>query len=321
MKIGYHASHEQFSPGRLLGLVKQAEKSGFNACLSSDHFHPWSNNQGQSGFAWAWLGAAMEATSIPFGVINAPGQRYHPAIIAQASATLSMMYSDRFWLCIGSGEQLNENITGQSWPEKINRNKRLQECAEVIRALWRGEVVTHHGLVDVVQAKLYSVPDTPPCLFGAALTTDTAGWLSEWADGMVTAAISVEQLLPLKKAFLAGKQGGTIFIKMDISYNPDEEKARQDAWEQWRVAILGNQLMPELKSPEEFEQAAKFIRPVDMDRNVAIVTEMSRLKILLDAFKEEGVSLVSVHNVGMNQEEFIKDFGKFMNGVGTACFE
>jgi coenzyme F420-dependent glucose-6-phosphate dehydrogenase len=138
MYIAYHASHEQFRPDHLLTLVKMAEAAGFQACISSDHFHPWSDIQGQSGFAWSWLGAALEATSIPFGIVNAPGQRYHPAVIAQASATLSLMYPDRFWLAIGSGELLNEKITGESWPDKPTRNKRLEECADIIRALWRG---------------------------------------------------------------------------------------------------------------------------------------------------------------------------------------
>ena len=112
VKIGYHSSHEQFKPSTLLKNVQMAELAGFTAALSSDHFYPWSENQGESGFAWSWLGAAMQATSLSFGVVNAPGQRYHPAIIAQAAATLAEMFPNRFWVAMGSGQLLNEGITG-----------------------------------------------------------------------------------------------------------------------------------------------------------------------------------------------------------------
>src|SRR5919106_6602902 len=115
---GLHASHEQIPPADLLDAVVRAEQAGFTAAMCSDHFSPWSERQGQSAFAWSWLGAALQATSLPFGVVNAPGQRYHPAIIAQATATLSVMFPGRFWLAIGSGQRLNEHVTGQPWPVK-----------------------------------------------------------------------------------------------------------------------------------------------------------------------------------------------------------
>src|SRR5690606_31483102 len=113
--IGFHASHEQIDPGSLLKAVKLAEAAGFDAAMSSDHFAPWSERQGQSGFAWSWLGAAMQATSLPFGIVTAPGQRYHPAIVAQGAATLCQMFPDRFWMALGSGEAANEHITGDRW--------------------------------------------------------------------------------------------------------------------------------------------------------------------------------------------------------------
>lgn len=112
--IGFHASHEQIGPRELLEDVKHAEAAGFGAAMCSDHFSPWSARQGQSGFAWSWLGAALEATSLSFGVVNAPGQRYHPAIIAQAAATLCAMNPGRFWMALGSGEASNEHITGDA---------------------------------------------------------------------------------------------------------------------------------------------------------------------------------------------------------------
>src|SRR5438874_6590757 len=131
--IGYQASHEQFKPSQLLEWAILAEKAGFKAINSSDHFHPWSERQGQSGYAFAWLGAAMQATSLPFGVVCSPGQRNHPAIVAQAAATLNEMFPGRFWVALGSGEAINERITGEKWPAKPERNARLLECAQIIR--------------------------------------------------------------------------------------------------------------------------------------------------------------------------------------------
>src|SRR3954471_20378122 len=142
--IGYHCSHEQFPPSELLSLASLAHRVGFRAAMSSDHFNPWSERQGQSGFAWSWLGAAMQATRLPFGVVNAPGQRYHPAIIAQAAATLAEMFPGRFWMALGTGQALNEHITGDRWIPKPERRARLKESVDVIRALFAGEEVEHN---------------------------------------------------------------------------------------------------------------------------------------------------------------------------------
>ena len=173
--IGFHASHEQIHPARLLRDVQAAEAAGFDAAMCSDHFGPWSERQGQSGYAWSWLGAALATTTLRFGVVTAPGQRYHPAVLAQKIGTLAAMFPGRFWAALGSGENSNEHITGDRWPRKDLRQRRLRECADVIRALLAGETVSHHGRVTVVQAKLYSRPAEPPPLLGGAVTEQTAG--------------------------------------------------------------------------------------------------------------------------------------------------
>ena len=202
--ISYHASHEQFSLKELLGLEQLAEKAGFTGGDFSDHFNPWSERQGESGFAFSWLGAAMQATSFPFGVVNAPGQLYHPAIVAQSIATLCQMFSGRLTIALGSGEALNERITGDPWPVKPERNARLLECFNIIRDLLNGETVTHAGLVKVNDAKLYTLPESPPVILGAAVTTETAEWVGSWADGLLTVSKSLPQLKEVVDAFHRG---------------------------------------------------------------------------------------------------------------------
>src|SRR5215207_2320880 len=185
--IGYHASHEQHPPSRLLADAQHAVAAGFGAVSSSDHLSPWSASQGESGFAWSWLGAAMATIDdVPFGVVNAPGQRYHPVVIAQAIATLGEMFPGRLTVAMGSGEASNEHVTGDRWPSKPERNARLRECVDVIRALLAGETVSHDGHVRVDRAKLWTFPPEPVPLIGAALSAETARWCGSWAEGLLT---------------------------------------------------------------------------------------------------------------------------------------
>ncbi|RYE94486.1 MAG: LLM class flavin-dependent oxidoreductase, partial [Myxococcales bacterium] len=167
MTFGFHASHEQFAPGELLRRVQSASSRGFAHAMCSDHFTPWTAREGvatHSGFAWAWLGAALATTTSTFGLVSAPGQRYHPAIAAQAFATLAEMFPGRFWVSLGSGEFLNEHIVDPTWPDKSERQARLEECVQVMRALFAGETVNHRGRIVVDRARLYTRPETPPPL-------------------------------------------------------------------------------------------------------------------------------------------------------------
>src|ERR671916_168193 len=213
---GIHASHEQIPPTDLLAAVVAAERAGFEAAMCSDHFSPWSARQGQSAFAWAWLGAALQATSLPFGVVNAPGQRYHPAIIAQAIGTLGAMYPGRFWAALGSGEASNEHITGDGWPRKDVRNRRLEECVDVIRALLRGEEVSHDGLVRVDRARIWTMPDEPPLLLAAAVSAETAAWAADWADGIITIHQPADALRSLLGAYRDAGGRGTAHLQVHL---------------------------------------------------------------------------------------------------------
>ncbi|KCZ73243.1 putative non-F420 flavinoid oxidoreductase [Candidatus Methanoperedens nitroreducens] len=311
MKIGYHASHEQFKPGVLLELARAAEAAGFNAAMCSDHFYPWSESQGESGFAWSWLGAALQATSLPFGVVTAPGQRYNPAILAQASATLLEMFPGRFWPGLGSGELLNEAITGDCWPPASERNKRLRESAQIMRALWAGEKVTHYGRVVVEEAKLYTRPSNPPLLIGAAISPETAQWLGEWADGLITISRPEDELKEVVEAFHSGGgEGKPMYLKVQVSYARTDEEALQGAWEQWRTAILGSSVLADLRFPEQLEAAAKYIKPEDMYDHVRISSDTDKhIEWLRDDIRL-GFEHIYLHNVNRGQQLFIKDFGE-----------
>lgn len=239
LKIGFHASHELYPPGQLLQIVRYAAQAGFRAGSCSDHFHPWSEQQAQSGFAWSWLGSALEATTLPFGVVCAPGQRYHPAIIAQAVGTLLEMYPGRFWIAVGSGEALNESFTGEPWPAKPQRNERLRECVDIMRALWRGETVARCGLVKVQDATLYTRPTEPPLVIGAAKSPDTARWLGSWADGLITTGSKHDDIRRIVEAFReGGGDGKPTLLQAAVSYAANDRDAALAAYHNWHHAAL-----------------------------------------------------------------------------------
>lgn len=279
--------------------------------MCSDHLAPWNERQGHSGFAWSWLGAALQATDLSFGTVNAPGDRYHPAIIAQAAATLAGMYPDRFWVALGTGQALNEHVTGQPWPVKAERNARLRECVEVIRALWAGETVTHRGLVTVIEAKLWSRPETPPMIVGPALSEATAEFVGSWADAFVTVAAPRPQLVRMIEAFRrGGGEGKPMYLQSHLSWARSEAEARANAFDQWRTTIFAGEIQEHLRTPAEFDAAARFIEPDQLDPFIRISADIERHREDLHDDFELGFERVYLHNVGRNQREFIDTFGE-----------
>ncbi len=309
-RIGYHASHEQFPPSELLRLVSLAQEAGFQAAKCSDHFRPWGSQQGHSGFAWSWLGAALARTAFPVGSISAPGYRYHPAIIAQGAATLAEMFPGRFWLALGSGQRLNEDIMGVAWPEKSERNERLRECAEIIRRLLAGERVSHYGRVTVVDAEIYSRPDTPPPLFGAAVTEASAEFHGGWADGLLTVSGEPEEVRKVVDAFRrGGGEGKRLVMQVGLGWAPTEEEAVQGAWEQWRTNVLGGEVNWELRTPEQFETATKHVRPEDVTESILVSSSLDQHVEWIGRYVEMGFEEIYLHNVGANQQAFLEAFG------------
>lgn len=310
-RFGFHASHEQFPPEELLALAQRAERVGFDAAMCSDHFHPWSAAQGHGGHSWTWLGAAMATTSLPFAVVACPTGRQHPALVAQAVATLARMHGDRFTLVAGSGEALNEAITGERWPPKDLRNRRLEEAVDVMRALWRGEEVTHRGAVMVEQAQLYSRPESPPQVFAAALSPETAGRAAKWADGLVTVSMPQAKLREVVAAFRDGGGGGKpMYLQVKLSWAEDEAVARHEAHAQWRTNVLEGEVSQELRTPRQFEDAARHVTVEEVCRAVRVSSDLQRHVDWLAADLELGFERLYLHNVNRRQAEFIDAFGE-----------
>ena len=309
-RIGWHASHEQIAPGRLLDDARRAEAAGFDFGMSSDHFSPWSARQGHSGFAWAWLGAALASTALPFRVVTAPGQRYHPAVLAQAIATLEEMFPGRLCVCLGSGEASNEHITGDRWPPKPVRNARLAECAEVIRRLLAGEEVSHDGLVTVDRARVWSLPDAPPPLFGAAVSEATARWVGGWADGLATIHRPAETLRRVVDAFReGGGEGKPMLLQVHVSWAPTEGGALHIAWDQWRSNVFAPPIPWDLETPEHFDEISRFVAPEHVRGPVLVSADPARHVEWIAEAAELGFDEIAIHHVGQHQDAFIETFG------------
>ncbi|MEV8443514.1 TIGR03885 family FMN-dependent LLM class oxidoreductase [Actinosynnema sp. NPDC051121] len=308
--IGVHASHEQVHPSALLSAVRRAEEVGFDAGMSSDHFSPWSARQGQSGFAWSWLGAALQATGLPFGVVNAPGQRYHPAIVAQAIGTLGAMYPGRFWAALGSGEASNEHVTGGGWPRKEVRNARLRECVEVIRALLAGEEVSHDGLVTVDRARLWTRPEVAPLLVGAAVSAETARWCAEWADGLITVNAPPEQLERVVGAYRDAGGRGALRLQVHLSWAESEDEARAVAHEQWRSNVFGPPVCWDLETAEHFDVVSERVTVEQVARVVNVSSDLGWHAKVIREYAELGFEEIYLHHVGREQEGFLEAFGE-----------
>lgn len=311
--ICYHASHEQFAPSHLLKLVQHAEKAGFEGIHSSDHFNPWSVRQGQSGFTFSWIAAALQATKLPFSMVCTPGQRLHPAIVAQAIATLDEMFPGRINVELASGEALNEHITGDPWPPKEVRNERLLECYQVISKMLKGEEVTDDGLVKVKEAKLYTLPKEKPLLLCAALSEQTSKWAGSWADGLLTTTGSEEETTKKLKAFRQnGGEGKPCYLQYSFSYAKTKEEAVEGAFHQWRSNMVGTDALADFYKPEHYDAAAEKIVKNDIEENIHIITDPEQLWENISMYDRMDINRISLHNINTNHEYFIESFGELI---------
>jgi len=306
-RIGYHAAHEQLPPSRLLADVRHAEEVGFQAGMCSDHLAPWSARQGESGNTWVWLGAALQATSLSFGTVSAPGQRYHPAVHAQQVATAAELAGPgRFWVALGSGENLNEHVTGDQWPGKEERVARLLECVDVLRALLAGDEVTHRGRITVDRARVWSLPAEPPPLLAAAVSPESAATASQWADGLIT----VNQPIDTLREVLDRYEGpGPRYLQVHVSWAEDDEAALAIAHDQSRANVLGEPLAWDLPTPAHFDAACALVRPEDVRDAVLVSSDLGQHAAWLAERVALGFDAVYVHHVGKEQARFLDAFG------------
>jgi len=309
MRLGFHASHEQIAPSQLLTDVVHAEQAGFEMAMCSDHFSPWSARQGHSGYAWAWLGAALARTDLDLGCVSAPGQRYHPAVVAQKIATLGEMFPGRFWTALGSGENSNEHITGDRWPRKEVRTARLEECVDVIRRLLDGEEVSHDGLVTVDRARLWEVPEVRPRLIGPAVSVASAARVAAWADGLVTINQPMDVLRDLVAAYRDAGGQGPLAIQVHLSWAPTEQEAEQVAHEQWRTNVFPEPVSWDTDSAAAFDTMGEHVGLDAVRRSVEVSHDLGWHRDRIAELASVGFDDVYLHFVGQEQRGFIDAFG------------
>jgi len=303
-EIGYTLSSEEHPARDLVRFAGRAEEVGFKFAVISDHFHPWTDRQGQSPFVWSVLGgiaATTERLRLGTGV-TCPMIRIHPAVIAQAAATVAAMMPGRFFLGVGSGENLNEHITGKRWPPAGKRLAMLEEAIEVIRKLWDGEDVTHRGEHYTVEgARIYSVPEQVPPIYVAASGPRSVRLAASNGDGLIGTAPDRELVSQFERD---GGNGKPKYAQVHVCWAATEAEGRRTAHKHWPNAALKGELGQELPMPRHFEQAVELVREEDVGEVITCGPDPERHVAAIRKFLDAGYDHVWVHQVGPDQEGF-----------------
>lgn len=309
---------EQFGPVEVTEYAVAAEAAGFAGVMAADHFQPWVPQQGQAPFVWNVLTLLGERTRGDLGPgVTCPSFRLHPAMVAQASATLAAMYPDRHWLGLGSGEALNEHIVGGYWPEPHERLERMWEAIELIQKLFSGRDVRHDGKhFRLHTSRLWTMPATPPPIYVATAGPITAKRAGRSVDGMITPGAPVEKVAKLLQRFdagarEAGREPGSQprILQLHLSWAATDEQAMANAVTEWPN---GGMRFPkqDIRSPLDFEQMAKLVRPEDFTGRMLISSDTDKHRAEIQKFLDVGVDRIYLHNVGRNQREWIDVFGR-----------
>ena len=303
-RFGYKLSSEEHGGRALVANARRAEQAGFEFALISDHFHPWTDKQGHSPFVWSVIGAVAQATDrLRLGTgVTCPTIRTHPAIIAQAAATSAELMPGRFFLGVGTGENLNEHILGDHWPPAGVRLEMLREAVEVIRKMWSGKRVNHRGRHYTVEnARVYTLPDELPPIYVAASGPKAAALAGEIGDGLVAVAPDTETV---EKFEAAGGGGKPRYAEMLVCWADDEAKARRIAHEWWPNAAITGELSQELPAPGHFEQAAEMVSEDDVAESVACGPDPAKHLAAIAEYTDAGFDHVCIHQVGPDQDGF-----------------
>jgi coenzyme F420-dependent glucose-6-phosphate dehydrogenase len=304
--IGYTLSSEEHGPGDLVTYARLAERAGFDFAAISDHFHPWVDRQGNSPFVWAVLGGVAEATErIRVGTgVTCPTTRIHPAIVAQAAASAAAMMPGRFFLGLGTGENLNEHILGDRWPETDVRQEMLVEAIEVIRLLWEGGLQSHHGNHYTVEnARLYTLPDESPPIIAAAAGPQAVEIAGKIGDGLFGLLPDPEVIARFEQA---GGKGKPKYGQLHVCWAASEDEAKATALEWWPNAAVSGNLNWELPLPSHFEDASDWADEDAIARSVVCGPDPERHVDGILEFVEAGYDHVYFHQVGPDQEGFIR---------------
>jgi len=308
-RFGYALSSEEHRPAALIANARRAEEVGFDFAMISDHFHPWTDRQGESPFVWSVLGgiAAMtERITIGTGV-TALSVRIHPAILAQAAATVADMLPGRFWFGVGTGENLNEHVLGDAWPEHARRAEMMEEAIDLIRRLWTGDLIDHHGAAyDVSRARIYTVPKELPPILIAASGPETAELAGRIGDGLITTAPEKELLAAFGKG-RGGKRGTAPKLgQATVSWAKDEKSARKTALEWWPTAAIPGDNSTELPLPSSFESLAELVTEDQIAEQIACGPAPEVHVAKIQAYIDAGFDHVYLHQVGPDQEGFFR---------------
>ena len=302
-EIGYTLSSEEHSPSDLVRFARRAEEAGFGYALISDHFHPWVSAQGESGFVWTTLGGIAQATErLRVGTgVTCPMIRVHPAIVAHAAASVAAMMPGRFFLGLGTGENLNEHVVGARWPAGDERLEMLAEAIDVIRLLWEGGAQTHRGPHYTVEhARVYTLPDELPPIVVAAAGPSAAILAGEAGDGLWTVSPDAELIETYRQAGGSGPRYGQV----TVCWAASEDEAKKTAYEWWPNAGIGGELSQELPLPRHFEQAAELVTPDDLAEKLPVGPDPERHAEKIKAFVDAGYDHVYIHQIGPDQEGF-----------------
>jgi len=307
LQVGYSLSSEEASPLDLVRYAKRAEEIGFSFALISDHYHPWIERQGHSPFAWAVIGGISQITerlSLGTGV-TCPIMRIHPSIIAQAAATAALMMPGRFFLGLGTGENLNEHILGQHWPPIEVRREMLKEAVQILRLLWQGGNHSYRGKYYTVEnAQVFSRPDRPPLVMIAASGTKSAELAGSIGDGLISTTAN-ERLVKTFHA-LDGGAHKLCYGQMTVCWAEKEDEAKKIAMEWWPVAAVPGRLMSELRTPAEFEGVVELVSEDRVASSVICGPDPDKYLAEIRAFAEAGFDHVYMHQVGPDQEGFFR---------------
>jgi coenzyme F420-dependent glucose-6-phosphate dehydrogenase len=305
MEIGYWLSSEEHSPKDLVENAVRAEDAGFEHLLISDHIHPWVDAQGHSSFVWAVIGAIGQATErIRLGTaVTCPLIRMHPAIVAHAAATAQALLDGRFFLSVGTGENLNEHVLGGRWPRPDERLEMLSEAIDVIRRLLGGDYETYRGEhYTVEQLKLYDAPRKPPPLIVAAAGEDAAKLAGAKGDGYMNTS-------PDKKTVEIYERAGgkaPLYGKVTGAFAPSEATARKIAKERSPNTAMGGALSTELALPRDFESVAELVREEDLEGPLVLGDDPAMWRERIDEYERAGFTHVCLHDVSEHQSEFIE---------------